>query len=92
MLIPYADTDMQKAVDEALLNKRITKNNKRGSAGAGEELSQEELAQEALIKEVLDIQAGQIHSFFAFCCFSLSCKFIQFSPDHLYSRIHRRHL
>ena len=45
---------MQKAVDEALLNKRITKNNKRGSAGAGEELSQEELAQEALIKEVLD--------------------------------------
>ena len=54
MLIPYADTDMQKAVDEALLNKRITKNNKRGAAGAGEELSQEELAQEALIKEVLD--------------------------------------
>ena len=54
LLIPYEDTDMLKAVDDALFSKRISKNNKKGPSGGNDELSKEEVALENTIKEVLD--------------------------------------
>ena len=51
----YEDTDMSQIIDDALSDKRLLKNNRRGTYIAGaEELNPDELKQENEIREVID--------------------------------------
>ncbi len=52
--VPYPDTDIAKIIDEALLNKRLTKNNRKSASMENDELTQEELKQSDTIKDVID--------------------------------------
>jgi diguanylate cyclase (GGDEF)-like protein len=54
VVIPYEDTDMVKVIDEALLNKRINKNNRKSTAAEGEELTDAEIKISGLIKDIID--------------------------------------
>ena len=54
MILPYEDTDMVKVIDEALLNKRITKNNRKANVTETEEMTESEIKQSGLIKEIID--------------------------------------
>ncbi len=55
MVVVYEDTDMSLVVDEALSDKRLLKNNRRGNYTAGvEELNDDELKKADLIREVID--------------------------------------
>lgn len=55
MAVVYEDTDMSKVIDDALADKRLLKNNRRGTYTAGAtELSTDEIKQQDAIKKVID--------------------------------------
>lgn len=55
MVVVYEDTDMSLVVDEALSDKRLLKNNRRGNfTGGVDELNEDEMKKADLIREVID--------------------------------------
>ena len=52
--VPYPETDIAKIIDEALLNKRLTKNNRKTASVDSNELTPEELKQSDAIRDVID--------------------------------------
>ncbi|MBR4580828.1 MAG: EAL domain-containing protein [Lachnospiraceae bacterium] len=55
MVVLFEDTDMSQVIDDALANKRLLKNNRRGSYISGtEELNSDEIKQQDTMKEVID--------------------------------------
>ena len=55
VVVLYEDTDMSQVIDDALSDKRLLKNNRRGTYIAGaEELNADELRMEDMIREVID--------------------------------------
>jgi diguanylate cyclase (GGDEF)-like protein len=52
--VPYPETDIARIIDEALLNKRLTKNNRKAASVDSDEMTTEELKQSETIKDVID--------------------------------------